>query len=176
MITSFLERAIAFILLIVVSPIIIGACCAIAIFDGTPIFFPQTRIGKHRIPFVIIKLKTMINEKVTRIGLILRATGIDELPQLWNIVRGNMSFIGPRPLTPQDIDRLRWNTSKQDLRFSVKPGITGLGQLVTVCDPAITLTHDHKTIRERSILQSLKILFLSVAILFLGKARIKKYL
>ncbi len=176
MITSLLERIIALALLVVASPIIIFACCAITIFNETPVFFLQTRIGKHRNPFIIIKLKTMVDGNITRVGFLLRATGIDELPQLWNIVRGDMHFIGPRPLTQHDINRLAWDTPAHDLRFSVKPGITGLGQLVTVCDPAITLAHDHKAITERSVFQSIKILVLSVAILFLGKARIKKYL
>ena len=73
----------------------------------------------------------MRDGKVTRVGRWLRQTGLDELPQLVNIYRGEMSVVGPRPLTPEDVERLGWNASHFDWRFGSKPGITGLSQLLS---------------------------------------------
>lgn len=174
--TPLAERILAAVLLLLFSPLIVIAILVLFLLNGAPVFFFQERIGKNHVPFTIVKLRTMTNGEITPFSAFLRATGIDEFPQIWNIIRGDMQFIGPRPLTQHDIDRLGWNTPAHNLRFSVKPGITGFGQLVTVCDATVTLEYDHKTINERSLFQSMKILFLSVAILFLGKARIKKYL
>lgn len=140
------------------------------------LIFTQSRLGLHRKPFTIFKFKTMVDGKVTRFGSILRATGIDELPQLWNIIKGDMQFIGPRPLTQKDVDRLEWNSSEYDKRFSVRPGMTGFAQLSPICDPKNTLTQDHKTIDEKSAFNVLKIILLSLAIAFLGKKIIKKFL
>ena len=140
------------------------------------LLFTQSRLGLHRKPFTIFKFKTMVDGKVTRLGAILRVTGIDELPQLWNIIKGDMQFIGPRPLTQEDVDRLQWNSSTYDKRFSVRPGMTGFAQLSPICDPKNTLIQNHKTIDEKSAFNILKIILLSIAIAFLGKKIIKKFL
>ena len=80
----------------------------------------------------------MDNNKITALGNFLRRTGIDEIPQLINILIGDMNFIGPRPLTKQDIIRLEWNTNFHDIRWGIKPGITGLSQLSPICNKRVS--------------------------------------
>ena len=87
--------------------ILIAVC--IFLEDRGPILFLQERIGLREIPFLIYKFRTMRDGKVTRVGRILRRTGLDELAQLFNILLGDMNIVGPRPLTKFDIDRLGWN-------------------------------------------------------------------
>lgn len=118
----------------------------------------------------------MNNRVPTKLGRILRATAIDELPQLWNVVRGEMQFLGPRPLTAEDVTRLGWHTAKHDRRFSVEPGIIGLAQLATVCDQHVSLAQDYATIDSRSLFLYVKIAFLAFGILVVGKSAIKKLL
>lgn len=174
--TPLAERILAAVLLLLFSPLIVIAILVLFLLNGAPVFFFQERIGKNHVPFTIVKLRTMVNGKITPFSAFLRATGIDEFPQIWNIIRGDMQFIGPRPLTQQDIDRLGWNTPAHDLRFSVKPGITGFGQFVSECDPDLTLTHDYRTLHRRFFPDSLLIIFLSIAVIFLGKSFVRKYL
>src|SRR5262249_7774630 len=96
---------------------------------GSPLFL-QTRVGHQRRPFTVFKFRTMRDQKVRRVGRWLRQTGLDELPQFINVCRGEMSVIGPRPLTADDIQRLGWTNRDHDWRFVLKPGITGLSQLL----------------------------------------------
>lgn len=105
---------------------------------GTPIFYKQLRIGKDNKPFYIYKFRTMMNaleingrilsddERITKFGIILRKTSLDELPQLINVIKGEMSLVGPRPLLPE---YLPLYTREQIRRHEVKPGITGLAQV-----------------------------------------------
>src|ERR1041384_3290289 len=89
-------------------PIFFLAAAAIWIDDRGPIFFVQWRIGRRGVPFRVYKFRTMRGGEGTRAGRWLRAAGLDELPQYLNIVRGEMSVVGPRPLTQDDVDRLGW--------------------------------------------------------------------
>jgi exopolysaccharide biosynthesis polyprenyl glycosylphosphotransferase len=143
--------------LVVLSPLIALLALWIRARDGTPVFFRQTRIGEHGRPFKVVKFRTMIpdaedrlseleslNEiqghafkvtddpRVTRTGGFLRALSLDELPQLWNVLRGEMSLVGPRPPLPREVDGYDiWHRR----RLSMKPGITGLWQVAARREP-----------------------------------------
>lgn len=147
---------------------------AILAIDGYPAFFIQYRVGCKRRPFTIIKFRTLTNGTVTRLGKILRATGIDELPQLINILKQDMSFIGPRPLTRKDITRLGWDSPEHDIRWDVKPGITGMGQLTTICDADLTWSMDEFYVKNQSVLLDIRVTIKSLAMIFFGKKPFKK--
>lgn len=143
-------------------------------FQGTPIIFSQERVGVNKIPFKLFKLRTMENGEVTTIGKILRKTGIDEIPQLLNIIKGDMNFIGPRPLTKQDVTRLSWEGQKYSLRWKVKPGLSGLAQLSPICDKRVSFLLDKHFVENNSGLLQLKIFVASLFIPITGKRRIQK--
>jgi len=104
---------------------------------GRPVLFRQVRPGLHGAPFEMVKFRTMLNpdpsaglvsdeDRLTRLGRVLRATSLDELPSLWNIVKGDMSLVGPRPLLMRYLPRY---TPEQARRHEVRPGLTGLAQV-----------------------------------------------
>src|SRR5688500_4708965 len=88
------------------APVQLVALLAVALEDGGPLYFVQERVGKRGRPFRIYKLRTMRHGQVTGLGRWLRATGLDETPQFFNVLRGEMSIVGPRPLTASDLERL----------------------------------------------------------------------
>ena len=118
----------------------------------------------------------MKNNKVTFIGNVLRKTGIDELPQLLNIIKGDLNFVGPRPLTQNDITRLNWETKFHQFRWQTKPGLTGLAQLSPVCNKRISLFWDKYYIENQSTILNFRIIVGSVLIPILGKNRVKNML
>ena len=137
-IKPFFDFCFALSLLCFVIPLLlIVLLCLFIQNNGTP-FFSQTRPGKHGKPFTIYKLKTMRDtrsdsgellpdhQRTTPIGSIIRKLSLDELPQLWNILKGDMSFVGPRPLLPE---YLPLYSKEQEKRHVVKPGITGWAQV-----------------------------------------------
>lgn len=133
------DVVIAVVLLILLSPIMLVACIAVKLEDGGPVLFRQVRPGKNCELFTVYKFRTMSvrttdgngrelgdMERTTKVGKILRKTSVDELPQLFNVLKGDMSFIGPRPLLPEYLD---FYTPEQNRRHDVLPGISGLAQV-----------------------------------------------
>lgn len=122
-------------------PLVAAAAVAIKLEDGGPVLFRQTRVGKDGRDFELLKLRTMVvdaerkgagyavdvgDPRITRVGRLLRRTSIDELPQLWNVLRGEMSVIGPRPTLRYQVEQY---TERQRRRLAVRPGLTGWAQI-----------------------------------------------
>jgi lipopolysaccharide/colanic/teichoic acid biosynthesis glycosyltransferase len=158
------------------SPLLICVALAILVTSGRPVLFRQQRIGLHERPFDLVKFRTMRPARagesvfrsdaarVTQVGAVLRATSLDELPELWNVVRGEMAFVGPRPLLPQ---HLQVFSDDQRRRHSVKPGITGLAQISG--RQSITfgkrVSLDLEYVRRRSTVLDVRIIFQTLAAL-----------
>jgi len=186
---AWLKRALDFlagsILLMLTAPLIGLACLAIRLTSRGPAIFAQERVGRGGKPFVMYKLRTMyvdqdkrvdmkeIEEKqangelhkpdcdprVTPVGLFLRKTSIDELPQIWNVVRGDMSLVGPRPLVPY---MLAPYPDVEERRSRVRPGITGLWQVMARSDNRTALgmvKYDYHYVDNYSLTLDLVILF-----------------
>jgi lipopolysaccharide/colanic/teichoic acid biosynthesis glycosyltransferase len=127
--------------LLLASPLIALAAIAVKLEDGGPVLYRQTRVGKDGADFELLKLRTMVvgaetmgaglavnrgDSRITRSGRLLRKLSLDELPQLWNVVRGEMSVIGPRPTLRYQVEQY---DERQRHRLDVKPGITGWAQI-----------------------------------------------
>jgi lipopolysaccharide/colanic/teichoic acid biosynthesis glycosyltransferase len=123
------------------SPFLAAGALAIKLVEGGPVLYRQPRVGKEGVEFELLKLRTMVvgaeqqgagwavnrgDPRITRVGRVLRRLSLDELPQLWNVVRGEMSLIGPRPTLAYQVEQY---TPRQRKRLDVKPGITGWAQI-----------------------------------------------
>lgn len=119
-------------LIVIGLPFLVSAAAALLIVQGPPLFFLQRRAGYKGVPFTLYKLRTMQlgagpdGERLTAIGTVVRAFSLDELPQLWNVLRGDMSLVGPRPLLVDYVERY---SKSQRHRLDVPPGITGWAQV-----------------------------------------------
>jgi lipopolysaccharide/colanic/teichoic acid biosynthesis glycosyltransferase len=154
------------------SPVMAAAALAIVLEDGGPVLFRQTRLGRGRRPFEILKFRSMRDGRVTRIGRLLRATGLDELPQFVNILRGELSAVGPRPVTAEDAERYA-RFREADLRWSVNPGLTGLAQLAgRTLDESMEL--DCAYVRDRTLLLDCGVIAMSFVVNVLGKSRTRR--
>jgi lipopolysaccharide/colanic/teichoic acid biosynthesis glycosyltransferase len=140
-VNSVVDAALAGLGLTIASPALAVAAVAIKLEDGGPVLYRQRRVGLHGQEFELMKLRTMnvgaeregagyaVNEgdpRITRVGRVLRRLSIDEIPQLWNVVRGDMSLVGPRPTLAYQVEQY---TPRQRRRLDVKPGITGWAQV-----------------------------------------------
>ena len=162
-------KIIAFIILFVSSPLIILISLLLFFQDRTNVIFTQKRMGLNKIEFKIYKFKTMENQKITFVGKFLRKLGLDEIPQLYNIIKGDMAFVGPRPLTQFDIERLKWNKPEYSKRWTVKPGITGLAQLSKICSSKLAMKNDIYYIENKSSLLDIKLIIKSLLVPIIGK-------
>jgi lipopolysaccharide/colanic/teichoic acid biosynthesis glycosyltransferase len=177
-----LDAAIAGVGLAVASPLLAAAAVAIKLDDGGPVLYRQRRVGLHGGEFELLKLRTMrvgaeregagyaVNEgdpRITRVGRMLRRLSLDEIPQLWNVVRGDMSLIGPRPTLAYQVEQY---TARQRRRLDVKPGITGWAQIHgrARLPWADRIELDVWYVEHRSPLLDLKILARTPAALFAG--------
>jgi len=169
-----LDRLVAAFLLVVLSPVLLIVACLVWFHLGRPIFYRQTRPGRTAKPFTIVKFRTMKRaaspqeelisdaDRITLLGRFLRSFSLDELPELWNVLRGDMSLVGPRPLLVQYVNRY---TQEQARRHEVLPGITGWAQVNGRND----LTWERKFeldvwyVDHWSLTLDLKILFRTVA-------------
>jgi len=134
----FFDFMVSLVLLIALSPILLALSLAVALGLGRPVFFCQDRPGKDGRIFKMVKFRSMTNQRdergeplpdgdrLTPFGRWLRSTSLDELPELWNVVRGEMSLVGPRPLLVRYLDRY---SPEQARRLEVRPGITGWAQI-----------------------------------------------
>jgi lipopolysaccharide/colanic/teichoic acid biosynthesis glycosyltransferase len=135
------DAAVAGTALVLTSPLLVLSAVAIKLEDRGPVLYRQTRVGKDGVDFKLLKLRTMVvgaetvgagyavdrgDPRITRVGALLRRISFDELPQLWNVVRGEMSLIGPRPTLRYQVDQY---DERQRHRLDVKPGITGWAQI-----------------------------------------------
>ncbi len=160
--------------LVVGFPVLL-ALTVVGLFDtGSPIF-RQVRVGRHQKPFTLVKFRTMkvdtasvathlaSSASITRFGHFLRRTKLDELPQLWNVLKGEMSLVGPRPgLFNQE--ELTEERAKRGV-FDVRPGITGLAQVneIDMSTPALLAETDQKMIQNLTVADYFKYIFMTVA-------------
>ena len=168
-----LDFSITLVGLVIISPILLVLCLLVRIKLGSPIFFKQVRIGKDEKPFKIIKFRTMTDardengnllpdtERFTKFGNFLRNSSLDELPELINVLKGEMSLVGPRPLYPF---YLPYYTKEESLRHTVRAGITGLAQINgrNLCKWDERFAMDVKYVKELSFINDVKILWRTV--------------
>ncbi|UKN00131.1 sugar transferase [Paracrocinitomix mangrovi] len=166
----------ALVALLILLPFLLMVALIIFLADFHNPFFVQERVGLNKKTFKLIKFRSMLNDEVTLVGKVLRKTGIDELPQLLNIMSAQMFLVGPRPLTQSDISRLGWNDDYYAVRWNLRPGIIGLAQLSPVCDKKMSWYLDHYYIKNESLKLNFQILLSSVLVPFLGKQKVKKIL
>ena len=165
------------------------AAVAIKLDDGGRVFFVQTRIGRHRVPFRLIKLRTMSqatgdgdpytrqgDSRITRVGRLLRSSRLDEVPQLWNVLRGQMSLIGPRAEWDRLVNEYDREIPCYHFRHLVKPGITGWAQVnyrygTGVQDTLRKLEYDLYYIRNYSLMLDASIVLKTIHVMLLRKGR-----
>lgn len=151
----------------VFGPLVVVIICLIKLDDGGRIFFRQVRIGKDGYGFICLKFRTMRDGQVTRVGKWLRMTGLDELAQVFNILAGEMSVVGPRPLTKDDITRLGWGD--KHFRWSVSPGMTGLAQIHVGQGARRSLACDRFYASQKDLILDIYIVVMSLCINIIGK-------
>lgn len=159
--------------LLLLSPVIFIVTWQVRRKLGSPVFFRQIRPGLHGKPFEMIKFRTMRDaydkdgnplpdsERITPFGRFLRSTSLDELPELWNVLKGDMSVVGPRPLLMEYMD---YYTDEEMLRHTVRPGVTGLAQVTgrnaTKWDDR--LAYDVQYVRTQTLWLDIKIIFKTI--------------
>jgi undecaprenyl phosphate N,N'-diacetylbacillosamine 1-phosphate transferase len=173
-IKSFLDTCFSFISLIIFSPLFLAVAIAIKIFDPGPVFYKQKRVGKDEVIFLIYKFRTMVvnadkigpvltgenDPRITKLGRFLRRSSIDELPQLINVLKGEMSLIGPRPEVPSIV--IDYSDEMRKV-FRVRPGLSGWAQIhgrdeLSIAEKSV---YDLQYIENLSFTLDFKIFFLT---------------
>lgn len=177
------------ILLIITLPVMVVTALCILLEDGSPILYRQERVGKGGKTFMVAKFRSMRNDaekggkpqwaltndpRVTRVGRIIRKLRIDELPQIFNVLNGDMSFVGPRPERPYFVNQLIAEIPYYNVRHSVKPGITGWAQVryqygASVEDAIEKLQYDLYYVKNHSLFLDVIILIETIEVVLLGK-------
>jgi lipopolysaccharide/colanic/teichoic acid biosynthesis glycosyltransferase len=171
-------------ILLVLAPVLAAVAALIAITSGRPVFYRGARVGRAGAPFVMFKFRTLRPDaesrlgpylgeelsrrtelEVTRVGRALRATHLDEVPQLWNVLRGEMAVVGPRPIRPAFFAELCEEIPQYWQRLVVRPGVTGFAQTRVTREEtwANKLAHDMEYIADRSVGLYFSVLFATVA-------------
>jgi lipopolysaccharide/colanic/teichoic acid biosynthesis glycosyltransferase len=172
------EFVFAAVLLALTAPVLLLAALLVKLTSRGPAFYAQTRVGKGGRPFTLYKLRTMRHDcekesgarwstpgdpRITRVGAFLRKTHLDELPQLWNVLRGDMSLVGPRPERPEFTPALERALPHYRDRLAVRPGVTGLAQVQLPPDTDLAsvrrkLSYDLYYVRYRSLWLDLRLI------------------
>ena len=159
--------------LLLLAPVILTVAWQVKRKLGSPVFFRQTRPGLDGKPFEMIKFRTMReahdaegnplpdSERITPFGRFLRSSSLDELPEFWNVLKGDMSVVGPRPLLMEYMD---YYTEEEMLRHSVRPGVTGLAQVTgrNATTWNVRLSFDVQYVKTQTLLLDLKIIFKTI--------------
>jgi exopolysaccharide biosynthesis polyprenyl glycosylphosphotransferase len=184
-----MDLIIASAVLVLTVPLSLVVALLVKLEDGGPVIFSQQRVGHRGMPFTLHKFRSMRvdaeaetgptwaredDPRVTRVGRWIRALRIDEIPQMWNVLRGEMSFVGPRPERPEFVGSLRAAIPFYDERHAVRPGITGWAQLhlpyaATVDDARRKLDYDLYYLKHLSIGLDLAIMVRTTAMILFGR-------
>jgi lipopolysaccharide/colanic/teichoic acid biosynthesis glycosyltransferase len=177
-----LEYVCALILTVFFAPVVLLTALLVKLTSPGPVFYAQTRLGRHGKPFRIFKVRTMIHNcelhsgpkwstgrdaRITPVGRFLRKTHLDELPQLWNVLRGEMSLVGPRPERPEFVPSLERAIPCYGDRMLVRPGVTGLAQVQLPADTDLSsvrrkLAYDLYYVRHLSFWLDVRIVLCTV--------------
>jgi sugar transferase (PEP-CTERM system associated) len=189
MLKRVMDVALSSIGLVLASPFMLLTAIAIALDSDGPVLYSQDRVGEGGRQFTVYKFRSMRvdaeqggtpqwardgDDRVTRVGRFIRTTRLDELPQLWNVLRGNMSFVGPRPERPFFVEQLAMEIPYYMQRLAVKPGVTGWAQVKyqygsSVEDAMEKLRYDLYYIKHLSIALDLSIVFDTVKVILFGR-------
>ena len=183
------DIVVALVLLALAWPIMLLAAAAIVLEDGAPVLFRQQRVGRHGRSFQVLKFRSMRKDaekdgiarwaqandsRITAVGRIIRKTRIDELPQLLNVLRGEMSLVGPRPERPSFVEQLTEQIPFYAIRHSVKPGLTGWAQVrfsygASLADARRKLQFDLYYVKNHSLVLDIQIILETVRVVLLGE-------
>lgn len=172
------DLVVATLLLIIASPAIFLAALLVKLTSRGPAFYSQVRLGRNGRPYLILKIRTMTHDcekhsgarwathndpRITTVGRFLRKFHLDELPQLWNVIRGDMSLVGPRPERPEFVPGLARAIPRYGDRLLVRPGVTGLAQIQLPADSDLNsvrrkLRYDLYYVRGQSLLLDVRVL------------------
>jgi sugar transferase (PEP-CTERM system associated) len=183
------DIAAACVLLLLTSPVMLATALLVVLEDGFPVFYRQERVGFNGRLFNVVKFRSMRrdaegdgkprwaqanDDRITRVGRVIRKLRIDELPQLYNVLKGDMSMVGPRPERPYFVDKLSRDIAFYAVRHSVKPGVTGWAQVsyrygASVDDSVQKLQYDLYYVKNHTLFLDIVILFETIGVVLTGK-------